>query len=249
MSPSRLLRSSLLVPLCLSAWVSRPSVAAAQEAVVEKAEPEEAPLDLTDPEAEPEEVPDESADDGWKTAPTLRRGGFMIGLALGGGIGSSAGFPNESKKIGRLEHYTETGIGFGGSAKLFLGGGLIDWLTFGAGLDMNQVVADSTASPSTAIFLHVDAFPLWWMGGTYRDLGIYFDGGTGTATTTPEDDAEELLIDGGAVSYISSGVFWEPIQFWKLSMGPFVGGTYAWSETMRRPMGMLGWRSTIYTKP
>jgi len=250
MSPSASVRIRLS-GILLAAIALSPRLASAQEAAVD---PEELDFEAPDSGDAPAstddaDLPDEPADEAWKSAPTSRRGGFMLGLSLGGGIGSSAGFPNESKKIGRLEHYTETGVGVGGSAKLFLGGALVDWLTLGAGLDMSQVVADSTKSESTTIFLHVDAFPLWWMGGAFHDLGIYMDGGTGSATTTPDDDADTKLIDAGAASYLSTGAFYDGIQLWKLSMGPFAGVSYAWSETMRRPMGMLGWRTTMYTKP
>jgi hypothetical protein len=185
----------------------------------------------------------------WETEEAERRSGFHMGLTLGTGIGSAAGFPNDAKLIGKESAYTETGIGVGSDMRLWLGGALTDWLNFGAGLDLNGFSSDGLVSGQGVIVLHVEAFPLYGLGGQWRDVGAMLEGGTGSALTTPEDDPDTKIIDGGAISHLSGGVFWEGIRFWALAMGPFVEMKYSWSQSVRRPFGVVGWRTALYVGP
>jgi hypothetical protein len=194
-------------------------------------------------------APDAGKPKAWETEEAERRSGFAMAITLGAGIGSAAGFPNEATKIGREAYYTETGIGAGSDMRLWLGGALTDWLNFGAGLDFNGFTADGTTSGSAVVILHADVFPLYTLGGAWRDAGVMLDFGTGSALTTPEDDPDTKLIDGGAVSHIGFGGFWEGVRFWRIAMGPFAEMKYTWSETVRRPMGILGWRTGLYVGP
>src|SRR5436309_3173586 len=44
----------------------------------------------------------------WETAPASRRSGFTAGIALGFGLASIVGYPNDAKKIGFQRYYTAT---------------------------------------------------------------------------------------------------------------------------------------------
>lgn len=213
----------------------------------------EAPVDETlEPEPGAEVTAERGGDESpkaWETEEAERRSGFHMGLTLGTGLGSAAGFPNDAKLIGKESAYTETGVGVGSDMRLWLGGALTDWLNFGAGLDLNGFSSDGLVSGQGVLVLHAEAFPLYGLGGQWRDVGAMLEGGTGSALTTPEDDPDTKIIDGGAISHISGGVFWEGIRFWRMAMGPFVEMKYSWSQSVRRPFGVLGWRTALYVGP
>lgn len=183
----------------------------------------------------------------WETAKPTRRGGFVAGVAFGGGLASIAGFPNDVKKIGRERYYTVTGARPSGASTLWIGGALADWFTFGIGFTGGQLFAtDGNSAVSGGIVFHIEAFPLFPLGGRLRDVGVMMDAGTGSASVTP-DGSESKLVDGGACSLIGGGVFWEPVRFWKIAGGPFVAGNYMWSDSVRRPGIFAGWRMSLYT--
>lgn len=175
------------------------------------------------------------------------RSGFVVGLALGSGIVAFSGYPNDTRKIGLASHYTETGASVGGMGSLWIGGALSDWFTFGLGFTGGSMplLSDQTATSGGLIF-HIEAYPLFMRGGRWRDLGMMFDAGTGSATLTPKD-SEKKLIDGGSGSMIGGGAFYEGFKLWKLKGGPFVQGSYVWSDSVRRPGLFFGWRTSLYT--
>ncbi len=200
--------------------------------------------DETKPAAEP--TPDNN-DRAWETAPHEHRGGFAMGLSVGGGLGAANGFPNDAKKIGRLEYYTESGLGFTSASSLWLGGALADWLTFGVGGGYSMILNGETQSTTPLLLFHTDVYPLYMLGGPLRDLGAVFEVGLGFPKTI-DIETQETLIDGTS-SFLMAGAVWEGIKAWKFRFGPMLAGHYMWSETLRRPALILGFRGTIYTSP
>jgi len=182
----------------------------------------------------------------WQKAPALRRSGFLVGLSLGLGLGKAAGYPNDAKKIGRQTYYSETDIGAGGGLTLWIGGALADWLTFGIGLSGGNITASDLASPATAFTFRTEVFPLFAGGGHLRDLGLALETGGGVATITTTKDTSTKLADSSGASRVGFGGFYEGIRLWKVSMGPFAGGEYMWSDTMRRGELVIGWRTALY---
>lgn len=221
------------------AW---PCLASAQQAATEK--PTE-PADKAADKAPSEDIkPDDKA---WETAPHEHRGGFAVGLSLGGGLGAANGFPNDATKIGRLDYYTEGGLGITSASGLWLGGALADWLNFGVGFGYSMILNGDTQSSTPLMFFHTDVFPLYPLGGPLRDLGVVFDVGLGFPETI-DVETDEILISGTS-SYLMAGAVWEGIKAWKLRFGPMIAGHYMWSETLRRPALILGFRGTLYTQP
>jgi hypothetical protein len=184
----------------------------------------------------------------WETAPWEYRGGFAVGLVMGLGFGASNGFPADAAKIGRADFYTESGVGLAGTGGLWIGGALSDWLTFGLGGGYSNILQADTKNPAPYGFFSVDVYPFYPLGDAWRDLGLMTQIGLAFART---DDAEtaERLVDGNGASYVFAGAAWEGIQLWKIKMGPFLGAHYIFSQTMRRPAAMLGFRTTLYTLP
>lgn len=235
--------SALIAPL--AAVLLCLATSAHAEGPVAKAEPPGEPAAAAEAPAEAADAPASKA---WETAPHEHRGGFAIGLGLGGGVGASNGFPADAKKIGRIDDYTESGLGFAGASGLWIGGALADWLTFGLGGGFSTILNADTRSPAPILMFHTDVYPLYALGGPLRDLGVVADFGLGFPTTVATE-GDALLIDGAGASFLFAGAFWEGISAWKMRFGPQLGGHYMWSETIRRPALILGFRGTLYTDP
>lgn len=236
---------------CVGAVFSMSGSALAQEAGTGK--PAERPAETKPAETKPaetkpaEEPPADNNDRAWETAPHEHRGGFAMGLSIGGGVGAANGFPNDAKKIGRAAYYTESGLGFTSASSFWLGGALADWLTFGIGVGYSMILNGETRSTTPLMQFHTDVYPLYMFGGPLRDLGAVFEVGLGFPQTI-DIETEEVLIDGTS-SFVMAGAVWEGIKAWKLRFGPMVAGHYMWSETLRRPALILGFRGTLYTSP
>lgn len=183
----------------------------------------------------------------WDTAPATHRSGFVVGLALGSGVAAISGYPNDSRKIGLRSNYTETGASVSGMSSLWLGGALSDWFTFGIGFTGGSMPLLSEQKASTGgLIFHIEVYPLFPLGGRWRDLGVMLDAGTGTAAVTPKE-SEKKLVDGGSASLIGAGPFYEGFKLWKIKHGPFIEGSYIWSDSVRRPAAFFGWRASLYT--
>jgi hypothetical protein len=195
------------------------------------------------------EGPPPSGEKAWENEKPTRRGGFTAGIAVGAGLASFAGFPNDAKKIGYARYYTATGASLSSTFSLWLGGALSDWFVFGIGFTGSSMpfLQDQKATSGGLLF-HVESFPLFPLGGKLRDVGVTLDFGTGSATVTGKT-VDDKLIDGGGCSLFGGGVFYEGIRFWKMAMGPFVSGNYYWKDTVRRPAIFAGWQTSLYTGP
>lgn len=215
-------------------------------AIVAKADPASLPAEKTKTDATTATADKKPAS--WETAKAEHRSGFAIGLTVGAGLGASNGFPSDAKKIGRAKYYTESGLGAGTASGIWLGGALADWLNFGFGFGFSQIFRGDSTSPAPIGFFHGDVYPLYPLKGLWRDLGATFDFGLGFPKTV-DSKTEETLIDGAGASFIFTGVFFEPIKVWKLRMGPLVGAHYLFSQSIRRPIALAGFRLTLYTGP
>jgi hypothetical protein len=183
----------------------------------------------------------------WDSARASHRSGFVVGLTLGSGVAAISGFPNDSRKIGLLSHYTETGASIGSMGSLWFGGALSDWFTFGIGFTGGSMpLLSEQKTTSSGLIFHIEAYPLFPLGGRWRDLGVMLEAGTGAVEVTPKD-SDKLLIDSGSASLIGGGPFYEGFKLWKLKHGPFIEGSYVWSNSVRRPAVFFGWRTSFYT--
>ncbi len=203
------------------------------------------PVDLTEPAPEPEEPAEETS---WLEAPSERRCGFTLGLGAGANLGGVSGFPNDAVKIGRSEFEVDTGFAGGGSGVIWVGLAPTDWIVFGAAFNYGRLKASDHDTGFGSFGLHLDAFPLFVLGGPWRDIGVQFGAGFGVSTTT-EGDIEDPVIDSSIASRLSAGLFYEGIRAWKLSMGPFVSYDGMWSPSIFQPTAWVGWRTALYAGP
>lgn len=176
-----------------------------------------------------------------------RRTVLAMGISLGATLGSTAGFPNDPTKIGLISNYTDSGIGFGYGARAWAGFALRDFLVFGASIGtLGFSAADHVVFLGTVGF-HTEVFPLYPLGGNFRELGLALETGIGTGILTPKDDTSNIIVDGGLTSTIGFSAFYEGVRVGpKLSMGPYLGYDYLWSSSMRGGAFVLGWRTALY---
>lgn len=186
--------------------------------------------------------------------PMTRRAGFTLGLFFAGAAGTVSGYPIDVNKR-KPQNLTSTNGSFGGIGTLFLGGALTDWLVFGAGLTPVHLEGGNTVVEGFTFGFHTEAFPLFWMGGVWRELGIGLDTGTGSITgelaNKPSGAAGKLIapvIDSGSAARIAVSAFYDGLRVWKLSAGPYMAFDYTWSATINQPLFVLGLRGAMYTK-
>lgn len=178
-----------------------------------------------------------------------RRSSFTFGLAIGASLGSAAGFPNDPTKIGLLRYYTDTGIGAGFGARAWVGVALRDFLSFGLTFGSLGIDAGDKVMFSGMVGFHTEVYPLYTLGGAWRDLGLMAETGVGTAIVTPADDQETLLVDGGLTSALGLGVFYEGLRLGsKLGMGPYLAYDYNYGSSIRGGAFVLGWRTALYPR-
>lgn len=205
-------------------------------------------------------------------APDSHRSGFALNLSFGNGIASVVGYPNDPNKIGYARYYYESGARPGGMNSLWLGGAITDWFVFGVGFAGGglQFTGKTTVATGGLIF-HAETFPLYFRGGGWRDVGILFDAGLGSATITDDgvksrpvdvstpsmsrppvlyfSQPKNKLVDGGSASQLGIGVFYEAAKVWRVRIAPMIYANYIWSDTVRRPGLFFGVHATLYSKP
>jgi hypothetical protein len=190
-----------------------------------------------------------TADDPEKSAmaPVIktRRGGFTAGIYGAMSFGTVSGYPNDLAKIDDPAYRSATS-GVGSAGMLYIGGTLTDWFTFGFGFSRTSFGSSKIMTSGGAFLFHLEAFPMFSLGGTLRDVGVFADFGTGSATIVRRDDKMEFS-SSGSLSIGGVGAFWEP---WRASnhwvAGPFAAVQYQDSDSMSRTFGEIGLRGTFY---
>ncbi len=179
---------------------------------------------------------------------TERRGGFAVGVTGGLSLVNFSGYPNRVTALGDPDQQVDTGAALGNTFGVWAGGAIRDWLTVGGGLAGTSTLGGDYVGSSAAFVLHVEGFPLWALGGGFRDLGLSVDGGLGVARIYAASDQklENVLADAGLPSFVSTSVFYEPFRFWHFSTGPALTVSHTFSQTMTVSQGMLGWRFVFY---
>ncbi len=175
-----------------------------------------------------------------------RRSDVVLGASLGALMGTSLAYPNEVDKIDVPAYEVETGFGAGYSYAFWLGGALKDWFVFGVGgMGLNLGGESATASGGGA-FLHVEAYPLFGLGGGYRDLAFYMDFGAGSLDL--DSDRKEDA-SGGFVSILGAGGAYELWRLGSFAFGPNANYSHVWSQTSSSHFVTLGLRAVFYGGP
>jgi hypothetical protein len=174
------------------------------------------------------------------------RSDFLLNLGLGLALGRAVGYPNEAEKIGRREDRHVRGFERGSYLQLLLGGALRDWFSFGFGIGVLSSGEEDNRLSQAAFITHLEGYPLYSLGGRWRDLGVYFDAGAGGSVIQVD---KETVADGGAVAYIGPGVVYEWIRFGSFTLSPTLGFVHNFSPSMSSSYATLGARIVFYGGP
>lgn len=196
-------------------------------------------------------APGGSTDDNlvsYDPGPTERRGGFAVGATSGLSLLHFAGYPNRAADIGDPEKLEDSGPVLGNGFNLWIGGALRDWLTIGLGIAGSSALTGNYQATAVGFVLHLEGYPFYALGNSFRDWGFAVDGGPGVAVMFAADDKElaNPLAEGGASSFLALGTFYEPFRFWHFSTGPSLTFSQTYSQTLTATQGMLGWRFVFY---
>jgi hypothetical protein len=170
-----------------------------------------------------------------------RRDGFTAGFHLGGALGGVSGYPNEVAKIDNPAYEQNTGFGGGMGGALWLGLTPRDFFTFGLGLNQLAVAGNGVRSTGTAFMVHAEVFPAFYEGRFYEDLGLFLEAGAGPRNV--QDDSNDVVADGGFMSFVGMGAFWEGLRLGDhFSLGPVVEYTHQFSLTLTSNVALVGLR-------
>ena len=174
-----------------------------------------------------------------------RRSDFTAGVTVGMLVGSAAGYPN---KIGQLDNpdYRASTSAIGAGTMIWVGGAMKDWLTLGVGADFSRMKGgDMLASGGGALF-RVEAYPLFYRGGPWRDLGFVGNfglGGMGLAEGT------DTRANGGSMSLVGTGAFWEGLRAGHFAFGPGLEYQRLFSQSMHVDSAFVAFRVAVYGGP
>lgn len=178
--------------------------------------------------------------------PTERRGGFTMGAAFGAGLTAHAGYPNVADQIGDPAYLAASGPLFGYTATFWLGGALRDWLSVGLGVSAANAGAGATKSGITSGIVHLELYPLYGLGGHFRDLGFDVDAGLGGGALL-QTSFDSQPIDAGATSHLAFSAHYEPWRFALFSAGPVLSYAQDFNITTQVSQVTLGLRFVLYT--
>jgi hypothetical protein len=170
--------------------------------------------------------------------PATLRTGIVLGASLGVGIGSAAGYPNDSTKIGDPAYYSSGGTMVGPTETLLLMGALADYLSFGFWFNHATAAAGDFRSNGDAGGLRVEVFPLVRLYPRLNGLGTFAQFGIGQGKLT--SSAPGVQTAEGTQSFIGVGAFYE-WPFGHLIGGHFaVGPSLEYDAMWSQPFGREG---------
>ncbi len=187
------------------------------------------------------------ASSNYDPGPQQRRSDFAMGGFLGAGTGSVSAYPNDVSKIGVGKYETDTGLGGGLGGGFWLGAALRDWFVFGVGVSGVSVSGHGYTSNGSAFILHVEAFPLFYQGGIWQNVGLFGEFGAGGRQMMK---GTQEVGSGGAMSIVTFGAVYEPLRISKkFCAGPLLQFMYQFSDSTTASAVLLGGRIAFYGGP
>lgn len=175
-----------------------------------------------------------------------RRSGFAVGVEGGLALGTADGYPNDAVKLNDPRYEADTGIAAGPVGRAWLGGTIRDWFSFGLGLETLELHGNGLTASGMGFILRPELYPLWSLGGAYRDLGAFANFGMGWMKTR---EGSAVVADGGSLGLVGFGLFHETIRWHHFGIGPTVGCSLYFSETLTSTFAQLGLRVAFTSGP
>jgi len=189
--------------------------------------------------------PVEDWDGGYDVQPE-RRSGFVLGVEYGLGFGQISGYPMEAVKVDDPRFEADTGFGFGHTGRVWAGGAITDYYSFGLGVELLQLSGDEQRARGGGFVMRNEVFPLMSLGGRARDFGISLEYGIGGMLIRRDG---RVTADGGSLGLVGVGGFFELLRGAGFSLGPAVHYTEYFSDTMSGHLAMLGLRGAFTAGP
>jgi hypothetical protein len=196
--------------------------------------------------ASPGALANDYTDEPFETPAPERRFGLSLGVSGGVALSSVSGFPDEASKIGVAEFEASTGLVPTSGGALWIGGSPTDWLSLGIGMVGASSSGNGLSGSGGTVQVRIEAFPLFYRGGTWQDLGVLLAFGTGGYEL--KRGAETVGL-GSGTSSVGVGAFYEPIRLWQVSMGPQLEYSLQFSDALTSHLLILGWRTAFYSGP
>lgn len=177
--------------------------------------------------------------------PATRRSDFAAGITLGGMVGGVTGYPNKPEKIDNAEFRASARPAGGAGGGFWLGGAIRDYLVLGLGVTLGSIAGRNAAlSNGSALVAHIEAFPLFYRGGAWRDVAIVGEFGAGNRQIL---SASRKAADGGMMSYVSLGFLYEPLRIGDhVSAGPTLMVSNQFSPSLNAFFATAGIRLVFY---
>lgn len=179
-------------------------------------------------------------------AKSTRRSEFTAGISYGFLVASGYGYPNSAGKIDNDAYVADTGQALGGLNQIWIGGALRDWLTFGFGIMGLSYKGNGYDVLGNGFVFRTEVFPFFEYGGAWRDIGASAAFGLGGLTMKKNGETKG---DGGSMSVVEIGTFWEPVRFSIFSFGPALEYTHLFSRSAHLYGATLSARLVLYTGP
>lgn len=182
--------------------------------------------------------------------PAEYRSGVVFGATLGLGGLDVSGYPNSASSLGNPAYALSTGPVFGFANRFFLMGALHDAFNFGLWLGGISGQSSSTKASATGGGFRIEAFPLYAVAPTLRDLGFIAQFGVGTAVADKKD--KSLSVDG-TESFLGAGALYELSRSRLIGLKAVTGITLEYqfitSQSIASHGALLGARIAFYGGP
>ncbi|MBN2194585.1 MAG: hypothetical protein JW751_17340 [Polyangiaceae bacterium] len=187
--------------------------------------------------------------DGGYDVRNVRRSDLAVGVSLGWVVGNTTGTLNETEQLNDDSYRRSTEAAVGGGATVWLGGALRDWFSVGVGAAFAGEAGHGLFVDQEAFHLRFDLYPLYSLGRGFRDLGVAADFGLGLLRGI-DQEAHDTAIEGGSLSSIGTGVFWEGLRLSRgCGSGPLLHFWHLDSLAATSNTVLLGFRVTAYSGP
>ncbi len=180
-----------------------------------------------------------------------RRSGLVVGASGLLASGTAAGYPNQASQIGDPTYYGAGGVMGGGGTNAYVMAALADVFSFGLWFGYSVIANKDWSSEGLGGGFRLEAFPLWSVTPSLRDLGFFAQFGIGSANLEPEHGTYPG--SDGVQSYVSLGVFYEwtfaRLKHGHFTLGPSLQWDYVFARSIDRHTADLGLRVAFYSGP
>jgi hypothetical protein len=176
------------------------------------------------------------------------RSGLVVAVIAGFGVAGSSGYPNSSSEIGDPDYFSSSDLLVGTGSAIFVGGALADWINFGFWLGRESFKSHDWRSTGGGGGFRVEAFPLYSLFPTLKNLGVEAQFGIGG--TSLQAQVGDYPQAKGTESFIGIGAFYEIPLFKALgghvALGPMAEYDAIYSTSIASGAGILGLRFAFY---